>query len=259
MPKTVTWKDLMLEVVSGLPRDFALADLVGKRDIFERYFPNNRFIDAKIRQSLQVLRDQGMLRFVSPGRYQRLDVAPVFSPLIDMSLTSHFVSAAQATRVALETWASFNLYCLNCQRNELEQLPDNTPVADFECQTCKSRYQLKGKNGRLGRRIPGAAYRPTIEAIRAGKMPEYVLVEFDTRFATVVFVDAFPGRLITEDRIEARKPLSAAARRAGWQGCNIIVDGLEHVRIVAPAGLEPASVREQWQALSPNDYKKVVN
>jgi Dam-replacing HTH domain len=76
-------------------------------------FPNNRFIDAKIRQSLQVLRDQGVLRFVSPGHYQRLDVPPVFSPLIDMAVASRFVSAAQATRVALETWASFNLYCLN--------------------------------------------------------------------------------------------------------------------------------------------------
>lgn len=226
-----------------------LADVLKQRACFEREFPNNHFVDAKIRQSLQVLRDQGMLRFVTPGRYQRLDVTPAFSPLIDMTAANRFVSAAQATRVALETWASFNLYCLNCSRDELDQLPDNTPVADFECLTCKSRYQLKGKNGRLGRKIPGAAYKPTIEAIRAGTMPEYVLVEFDTRFATVVFVDAFRGRLITEDRIEPRKPLSATAQRAGWQGCNIVVEGLDSVRIVAPAGLDRANVREKWRSL----------
>jgi hypothetical protein len=250
MPTLKTWKELMHDVVSALPRDFALSDVLRQRERFEQHFPNNRFIDAKIRQSLQVLRDQGMLRFVSPGHYQRLDVAPAFSPLIDMSLRSRFVSAAQATRVALETWASFNLYCLNCERDELEQLPDNTPVADFECTICESRYQLKGKNGRLGKKIPGAAYQPTLDAIRAGNMPEYVLVEFDTRFATVVFVDAFPGRLITEDRIEARKPLSAKAQRAGWQGCNIVVDGLDCVRIVAPAGLERTSVRDKWRSLA---------
>jgi hypothetical protein len=250
MPQPVTWKELMHDVVSGLPRDFALADVLRRRERFEQHFPNNRFIDAKIRQSLQVLRDQGMLRFVSPGHYQRLDVAPAFSALIDMSLTSRFVSAAQATRVALETWASFNLYCLNCERDELEQLPDNTPVADFECTICDSRYQLKGKNGRRGKKIPGAAYQPTLDAIRAGNMPEYVLVEFDTRFATVVFVDAFPGRLITEDRVEPRKPLSATARRAGWQGCNIVVDGLDYVRIVAPAGLERGRVRDKWRSLA---------
>jgi hypothetical protein len=249
MPKTVTWKELMHEVVSGLPGEFTLADVLKQRELFERCFPNNRFIDAKIRQSLQVLRDQGMLKFMSPGHYQRLDVPPTFSPLIDMSLTSRFVSAAQATRVALETWASFNLYCLNCERDELDQLPDNTPVADFECYLCKSRYQLKGKNGRLGKKIPGAAYQPTIDAIRAGAMPEYVLVEFDTRFATVVFVDALPGRLITEERIEPRKPLSSKARRAGWQGCNIVIDGLEPVRIVAPAGLDRLDVRKKWRSI----------
>jgi Dam-replacing family/Dam-replacing HTH domain len=249
LSKTVTWKELMHDVVSRLPRDFSLADVLKQRLRFEREFPNNRFVDAKMRQSLQVLRDQGALRFVRPGHYQRLDVPPVFSPLIDMAVASRFVSAAQATRVALETWASFNLYCLNCERDELDQLPDNTPVADFACAVCESRYQLKGKNGRLGKKIPGAAYQPTIDAIRAGAMPEYVLVEFDTRFATVVFVDAFPGRLITEERVEPRKPLSASARRAGWRGCNIVVEGLDSVRIVAPAGLDRANARERWRSL----------
>jgi hypothetical protein len=67
MPKTVTWKELMHEVVSGLPREFTLADVLKQRKLFERWFPNDRFIDAKIRQSLQVLRDQGMLKFMSPG------------------------------------------------------------------------------------------------------------------------------------------------------------------------------------------------
>jgi hypothetical protein len=249
LSKTVTWKELMHDVVSRLPRDFSLADVLKQRLRFEREFPNNRFVDATIRQSLQVLRDQGALRFVSPGHYQRLDFPPVFSPLIDMAVASRFVSAAQATRVALETWASFNLYCLNCERDELDQLPDNTPVADFACAVCESRYQLKGKNGRLGKKIPGAAYQPTVDAIRTGTMPEYVLVEFDTRFATVVFVDAFPGRLITEERVEPRKPLSASARRAGWRGCNIVVEGLDSVRIVAPAGLDRANARERWRSL----------
>ncbi len=245
-----TWKSLVYDVVSNLPRDFALGDVLKHQGDFERHFPNNRFIDAKIRQSLQILRDQGLIRFTRPGHYERLDVAPVFSPLLDLTVATRFVSQAQAARVALETWASFNLYCLNCDRNELEQLPDNTPVADFECFACKSRYQLKGKNGRLGKQITGAAYRPTVEAIRAGTLPDHVLVEFDTRFGTVVFVDAFPGQLITEDRVIPRKPLSSTAKRAGWQGCNIIVDGLDRVRIVEPAGLGRNSVRRKWRALA---------
>jgi type II restriction enzyme len=131
----------------------------------------------------------------------------------------------------------------------LDRFSDNTPVADFQCFTCGRTYQLKGKNGRFGTRITGAAYRPIIEAIRTASMPEYVLVEFDTRFGTVVFVDAFPGRLIDEDRVIPRKPLSPTARRAGWQGCNIVVAGLPSVRIVAPAGLDRVETRAQWQVL----------
>ncbi len=246
MPTERTWKEVVREIVQRLPREFSLARVLAYHDELQEQFPNNRFVDAKIRQSLQVLRDQGLLQFLRPGLYRRLDVAPAFSPLIDFTLAQRFVSSAQAARVALETWASFNLYCLACESEALDRLPDNTPVADFKCFACERMYQLKGKNGRFGARIAGAAYRPTVEAIRSDKMPEHVLVEFDTRFGTVVFVDAVPGRLITEERVIARKPLSASARRAGWQGCNIVVAGLPMVRMVAPAGLDRSAVREEW-------------
>ncbi len=249
MPKGVTWKELMYDTVLHLPREFTLSDVLERRGRFAKAFPNNRFIDAKMRQSLQVLRDQGILHFISPGRYQRLDVSPVFTPLIDMTVATRFVSAAQATRVALETWASFNLYCLDCAADALDPLPTNTPVADFKCFVCERTYQLKTKDGRFGLRITGAAYHPTIDAIRRGEMPEHIFVEFDRRFNTVVFVDAVPGRLITEDRVIPRKRLAATARRAGWQGCNIVISDLPSVRMVAPAGIERSKVREEWKAL----------
>jgi hypothetical protein len=244
-----TWKQVVGAIVQSMDREFTLTDVLAYRDELKREFPNNHFIDAKVRQSLQILRDQGLLQFVSPGNYRRLDAAPMFSPLIDLSLAARYTNGAQAARVALETWASFNLYCLTCESDAIDRLSDNTPVADFQCFICGRMYQLKGKNGRFGPRITGAAYRPTLEAVRNGSMPEYVLVEFDMRFGTVVFVDAIPGHLITKERIVPRKPLAETARRAGWQGCNIVVSGLPSVRIVAPAGLERSDVRERWHRL----------
>jgi hypothetical protein len=249
MQKTITWKELVHDVVSVMPRDFMLADVLKYRARFEQHFPNNRFVDAKIRQSLQVLRDQGFLRFVRPGQYERTDITPVFSPMLDFSAAAPLVSSAQIARITLETWASFNLYCLDCASDALDPLPNNTPVADFKCFVCERTYQLKAKDGRFGLRITGAAYEPTIDYIRRGKMPEHIFVEFDKRFNTVVFVDAIPGRLITADRIIPRKPLAATARRAGWQGCNIVISGLPSVRMVAPAGIERSKVREEWKAL----------
>ncbi len=249
MPQTLTWKEAVRNIVQTLPREFSLGDVLAYQDRLQHRFSNNRFIDAKIRQSLQVLRDQGMLRFVKPGRYERTDISPIFSPLVDFSVAAPFISATQVARVALETWASFNLYCLDCTSDALDPLPNNTPVADFKCFVCERTYQLKAKDGRFGARVTGAAYQPTVDCIGRGEMPEHIFVEFDKRFNTVVFVDAIPGRLITADRVIPRKPLSQTARRAGWQGCNIIIFALPSVRMVAPAGIERSKVREEWKAL----------
>jgi hypothetical protein len=249
MAETHTWKESVRDIVQMLPQAFSLADVLAYHDELQRRFPNNRFIDAKIRQSLQVLRDQGLLRFVRPGQYEQTDITPVFSPLLDFSVGEPFVSSAQIARIALEAWASFNLYCLDCESDALDRLPNNTPVADFKCYVCDRSYQLKAKDGRFGLRITGAAYQPTIDAIGRGEIPEHVFVEFDKRFNTVVFVDAIPGRLITADRAIPRKPLAATARRAGWQGCNIIISGLPSVRVVAPVGIERSKVREEWKIL----------
>ena len=106
MPKAPSWKELLTEIVGGLPREFALRDVLAREEFFKRHFPENRFIDAKIRQSLQILRDQGVLRFLGGGRYQRLDVQPLFSPLIDLTVSSGLVSRSQIGGVALETWVS---------------------------------------------------------------------------------------------------------------------------------------------------------
>lgn len=109
VPNERTWKEAVREIVQILPREFSLTNVLAHHDEPQRQFPSNRFVDAKIRQSLQVPRDQGLLEFLRPGIYRRPDVAPSFSPLIDFAIAARFVSAAQAARVTLETWASFNL------------------------------------------------------------------------------------------------------------------------------------------------------
>lgn len=247
--KTTTWKALVLEVVRTQPKSFTLRDIEGKKEFFLRHYPDNRFVEAKIRQSLQILRDQGLIKFIGNGVYERISDQPMFSPFFDPAIGSGYVSKAQIARVSVETWAEHNLYCLNCARDELMRLPNNEKVADFECTECEARYQLKSKNGRFGARIQGAEYGTTLRAIQAGNMPEHVFVEYDPRLHVVVFVSALPGSLLTQDRILPRAPLKHSARRAGWQGCQIVISDLERVYIVEPAGLERSDVREKWRRL----------
>jgi hypothetical protein len=246
---TKSWKHLVMGVVDTMPRDFELRDVLDYRGAFQAVYPENKHVEAKIRQSLQVLRDQGVIQFLGHGRYRRLDVAPEFSPLIQTSLGEAFRSRSQMARVIIETWVDMNLYCVNCHADALHRLPANAPIADFSCESCTAKYQVKAKDGRFGEALVGAAYQPTLDACREGQMPEYVLIEFDSRFETVVFIDAVHGAVITEDRIKARKPLGKSAKRAGWQGCTIHLGGAPRVRIVAPAGNDRRGVREQWSSL----------
>ena len=163
----------MQAIVERQPRYFALADVLRYGDELRAAYPANRFVDEKIRQSLQLLRNQGMLRFHGAGKYERLDAQPVFSPFFDASISDGYVNRAQIARVLIETWAEMNLYCLHCTRDSLLRLPPNTPVADFSCPDCDATYQLKSKDGRFGTKLPGAAYEPIMRAIREGRMPGY--------------------------------------------------------------------------------------
>jgi hypothetical protein len=252
--RQVTWKSLVREVVEHkLPRSFTLRDVEAYGDYFAEHYPENKFLAAKIRQSLQVLRDQGFIRFLGGGRYERTGIAqPIFSPFFDPSVAEGFVSKSQIARVTIETWAELMLYCLSCTADELARLPASTPIADLRCDECSRRYQIKGKNGRFGDKVPSSAYEPLVAAARSGSMPDYVLVEYDPRLNVVVFASAIAGRHVGEERLLPRRPLSRTARRSGWRGCTIDIAGLDEftVRIVEPAGLDRHDVRARWSGLS---------
>jgi hypothetical protein len=254
LKRPVTWKTLVREVVEHrLPRIFSLRDIEAHRDYFAKHYPENRFIAAKIRQSVQVLRDQGFIRFLGSGRYERTGIAqPIFSPFFDPTVAEGFVSKSQIARVTIETWAELNLYCLNCSAEELGGLPAGTPIADLHCYECAMRYQVKSKNGRFGDKVTSSAYEPLVAAAKSGTMPDYVLVEYDPRLNVVVFASGLHGKHVSEERIVPRKSLSAKARRAGWRGCIIDLHGLDQfkVRIVEPAGIDRGSVRERWKSIA---------
>ena len=66
-----TWLATFMNLLRGLPGDnFSLQDAYGFEQILASLYPENNNIRPKIRQQLQVLRDAGVLRFVSRGNYQ---------------------------------------------------------------------------------------------------------------------------------------------------------------------------------------------
>lgn len=66
-----SWAATLLNLLRQLPDDcFSLKDAYGFEDVLAKLYPGNNNLRPKIRQQLQVLRDAGMLRFVSRGHYQ---------------------------------------------------------------------------------------------------------------------------------------------------------------------------------------------
>ncbi len=64
-----------LEVMTCLDRiakrEFSLQDVYAFEEELQMKFPNNHFIKDKLRQQLQVLRDQGLIEFLGRGQYRK--------------------------------------------------------------------------------------------------------------------------------------------------------------------------------------------
>lgn len=68
----VSWTGDVWALVQRLPREFSLADVYRHEKELSRKHPENHFVRAKIRQQLQVLRDEGRIEFVdNSGNYRR--------------------------------------------------------------------------------------------------------------------------------------------------------------------------------------------
>ena len=160
-------------------------------------------------------------------------IPPVSTPLLNgISMKLHlnrndasaYHSNSQIARVLTETWVAQNMYCPRCGNTCLHHLKNNQPVADFDCPICGNQYELKSKNGSLGRKIPGGSYTSMIERITSNKNPDFLIMNYCKKYMTIKNLIFIPKHFFTPDIIEKRKPLSARAHRVGWTGCNILIE-----------------------------------
>ncbi len=68
----MTWQSDIEALLDHLPGRFRLADIYRFVPLLHEKHPENRHIEEKIRQTLQVLRDAGQLRFVDGGLYEQV-------------------------------------------------------------------------------------------------------------------------------------------------------------------------------------------
>lgn len=170
-------------------------------------------------------------------------------------LATGYTSAAQKARVVSEAWARDNLYCPNCQSPSLNPSPNNTAAFDFVCPSCELRAQLKSKSSPIGDRIVDAAYEAMRRAILEDRTPNLYALRYDKSYWQVRDLILVPHFAFSLSAIEARPPLSAGARRAGWVGCNIVLRNIpadaKLPLVSAGIPVPPGQVRDSFRRLKP--------
>ena len=136
------------------------------------------------------------------------------------TLANPYKSASQKIRIMSEAWVAEHMYCPCCGNERIVKLSNNRPVADFFCENCQEIFELKSKNGLIGKKIADGAYETMIERITSNQNPSLLILQYaDLCVRNLQFI---PKHFFTPNIIEKRPPLSLTAKRAGWTGCNIL-------------------------------------
>jgi type II restriction enzyme len=138
----------------------------------------------------------------------------------DTQLADNYTSQSQKARVLSEAWVDSAIFCPNCGHLDIDKYPNNQPVADFYCSNCKEEYELKSKQDGIGVKIVDGAYRTMIERLQSSNNPNFFLLNYDLKGFEILNFLVIPKHFFVPER----KPLSPTARRAGWVGCNILLN-----------------------------------
>lgn len=135
-----------------------------------------------------------------------------------------YSSGSQSARAWTERWVKDWIYCPNCGSAQISQFPPNTPVADFFCPSCSEEYELKSQKGAFGKKINDGAFKTMCQRLAASNNPNLLLLNYDLARLSVTNAFIVPKHFFIREIIQERKPLAATARRAGWIGCNILLN-----------------------------------
>ncbi|WP_407193818.1 DpnI domain-containing protein [Bradyrhizobium sp. STM 3566] len=119
-----------------------------------------------------------------------------------------------------ETVVAKTCSCPKCKRPKtLKRLPNNFKCADLICDFCGYLAQVKAATVRnhdvLPQAVLGAAWAPQAERMNAAIYFPLFLVLVSGKHYSIFYLSA---DLQNPEMFKARSPLSADARRAGWQG-----------------------------------------
>lgn len=152
----------------------------------------------------------------------------------DTSIAEGYKSASQISRIITEDWLTRNLYCPVCGESSIRKAEANSPVKDHVCEKCKSQYELKSRkiySDKFNTKVTDGEYKTILERITSLENPSFFFLHYDNYQVNNLII--VPNCFIVPDIIEKCKPLADNARRAGWIGCNILIDKIPQFAKIA--------------------------
>lgn len=143
----------------------------------------------------------------------------------DRTIIDSYTSSSQQIRILTEDWVNQNGYCPNCG-SSIHQYPNNKPVADFYCGSCREEYELKSKKDSMGNKIVDGAYATMARRLAEFNNPNFFFLNYMIGTWEVINFLVIPKHFFTLEIIEKRKALSEGARRHGFVGCNILLQSI---------------------------------
>lgn len=168
---------------------------------------------------------------------------------LDSELAKAYTSTSQKARVLTEGWVLNEVYCPSCG-GPVDNYDNNKPVADFYCKKCIEDFELKSKNGKIGKKVSAGAYSQMIKRVSSPEKPNFFFMGYlDTLSVNDFFV--VPKHFFVSEMIEERKPLAETARRARWIGSNILFSKIPKVGqifyVEDGREISKEDVLEKWQ------------
>jgi type II restriction enzyme len=149
----------------------------------------------------------------------------IMRPLLNKDLGAGYKSPSQKIRVLTEEWVGEEVFCPSCGAC-INRYEHNRPVADFYCPICKEEYELKSKRKSFGSKIVDGAFKTAIERLKGNLNPNLFLLAYNPQNYEVLNFCVIPKYFFVPQTVEKRKPLTKTARRAGWVGCNFVLDSI---------------------------------
>lgn len=163
-----------------------------------------------------------------------------------------FEGPTQNARVWTEGWVGRNLFCPGCGAQPMAAQTANKAVCDFVCPACAEEFELKSQKTRFGAKVVDGAWKTMTERLAAANSPNLLLMRYDRPRLAVTDLIVVPRQFFTPEIIERRRPLGPHARRAGWEGCNILLGRVPEagkLHIIRAGAFTPRqAILDQWRA-----------